>query len=514
MKNGERGFAFVYAGMFSKILPSGYIRRLLPLVGRHGSDRASNSSPHRLLRVPPRTLCAPFKGNVVHYSKVSRWFKRLESGDTTFGDRPRSGRPYTVDDEALQNTLNAKPNATTRKSATTLGETQGERGGRRGLDGRIPVPFKRKWDPSRPPELSTGGTTGLVLNHDLFHGPLPLAERSGGPRLPDVPKGRQHSEFGVDVIPVSFTSSFPLLNMRCAELLMDFRTLQLCGSLSVLVVQDFLTYPKVVSIQVMQDSTMEFPAVTVCSFNVLSRSAVEKEKGILSPRMVALLDSEKTIQGKYYGRYFEQFGVDVIPVSFTSSFPLLNMRCAELLMDFRTLQLCGSLVMQDSTMEFPAVTVCSFNVLSRSAVEKEKGILSPRMVALLDSEKTIQGEFYGKKFNPGNSDFCNEYHFMNPAASSDPSALTVKEVEDLCAQLKTNPGSNATKIDGIRVTPSALNRTCDGVDVTNVERTFEEIGDDWKSQFSSQFRGVLKPIERHRDVWYLNPCFLGEWVGE
>ncbi|CAG0897558.1 unnamed protein product [Darwinula stevensoni] len=60
------------------------------------------------------------RGNVVHYSKGSRWFKRLESGDTTFGDQPRSRRPSTVDDEALQNALNAKPNATTRELATTL----------------------------------------------------------------------------------------------------------------------------------------------------------------------------------------------------------------------------------------------------------------------------------------------------------------------------------------------------------------------------------------------------------
>ncbi|CAG0904009.1 unnamed protein product, partial [Darwinula stevensoni] len=62
------------------------------------------------------SICAAFNGNVVHYSTVSRWLKRFESGDTTFGDRPRSGRPSSVDDEALRNALNAKPNATTRES--------------------------------------------------------------------------------------------------------------------------------------------------------------------------------------------------------------------------------------------------------------------------------------------------------------------------------------------------------------------------------------------------------------
>ena len=74
-------------------------------------------------RAAADNISAAFKGNVVHYSTVSRWFKRLESGDTTFGDRPRSGRPSTVDDEVQRNALNAKPNATTRESATTLGVT-------------------------------------------------------------------------------------------------------------------------------------------------------------------------------------------------------------------------------------------------------------------------------------------------------------------------------------------------------------------------------------------------------
>ncbi|CAG0883405.1 unnamed protein product [Darwinula stevensoni] len=68
-------------------------------------------------RAAAYNICAAFEGNVVH------WLKRFESGDTTFGDRPRSGRPSTVDDEALRNALDAKPNATIRDSATTLGVT-------------------------------------------------------------------------------------------------------------------------------------------------------------------------------------------------------------------------------------------------------------------------------------------------------------------------------------------------------------------------------------------------------
>ncbi|CAG0881126.1 unnamed protein product, partial [Darwinula stevensoni] len=83
---------------------------------------STTSSSKDTLREPPR-ICAAFKGNVVHYSTVSRWFKRLESSGPTFGDRTRSGRPSTVDDEALRNALNAKPNATTRELATSLGVT-------------------------------------------------------------------------------------------------------------------------------------------------------------------------------------------------------------------------------------------------------------------------------------------------------------------------------------------------------------------------------------------------------
>ncbi|CAG0883260.1 unnamed protein product [Darwinula stevensoni] len=72
-------------------------------------------------RAAADNICAAFEGNIVYYSTVSRWFERLESGDTTFGDGPHLGRPSTVDDEALRNALNSKPNATTRESATTLG---------------------------------------------------------------------------------------------------------------------------------------------------------------------------------------------------------------------------------------------------------------------------------------------------------------------------------------------------------------------------------------------------------
>ncbi|CAG0880022.1 unnamed protein product [Darwinula stevensoni] len=81
-----------------------------------------NASGHSA-RATADNICAAFKGNVVHYSTVSRWLKCFESGGTTFRDRPRSEHPSTVDDEALRNALNAKPNSTTCELATTLGVT-------------------------------------------------------------------------------------------------------------------------------------------------------------------------------------------------------------------------------------------------------------------------------------------------------------------------------------------------------------------------------------------------------
>ncbi|CAG0894782.1 unnamed protein product [Darwinula stevensoni] len=57
-------------------------------------------------RATEDNICTAFEGNVVHYSTLSRWLKRLESGDTSFGDRPRSGQEeaeYPEEDDMAEN---------------------------------------------------------------------------------------------------------------------------------------------------------------------------------------------------------------------------------------------------------------------------------------------------------------------------------------------------------------------------------------------------------------------------
>ena len=64
---------------------------------------------------------AAFKEDVATYRTVHRWFTRFESGDTRLESKHSSGRPTTVDDNALLLAIKDKPEATTRELATTLG---------------------------------------------------------------------------------------------------------------------------------------------------------------------------------------------------------------------------------------------------------------------------------------------------------------------------------------------------------------------------------------------------------
>ena len=57
-------------------------------------------------------------------STVKRWFARFEEGDTNFEDKPRSGRPHTVDDIAILDAVKEDPELSTRSLATRLGCTQ------------------------------------------------------------------------------------------------------------------------------------------------------------------------------------------------------------------------------------------------------------------------------------------------------------------------------------------------------------------------------------------------------
>ena len=68
-------------------------------------------------------MCAAFKKEVVCKRTVYRWFEEFGSGDFSLEDKPRSGRPPVLENEALENALKEKPNATTRELARRLGST-------------------------------------------------------------------------------------------------------------------------------------------------------------------------------------------------------------------------------------------------------------------------------------------------------------------------------------------------------------------------------------------------------
>lgn len=65
-----------------------------------------------------------FSENVVSHRTVQRWFNRFKSGNTSLEDKERSGRPSTIDDDALLRCIKEKPEASTHELARELGCTQ------------------------------------------------------------------------------------------------------------------------------------------------------------------------------------------------------------------------------------------------------------------------------------------------------------------------------------------------------------------------------------------------------
>ena len=64
---------------------------------------------------------AVFGEKSVNYSTVHRWFTRFEEGDTDFEDKPRSGRPTTVEDSTILEVIKENPEASVRELATKIG---------------------------------------------------------------------------------------------------------------------------------------------------------------------------------------------------------------------------------------------------------------------------------------------------------------------------------------------------------------------------------------------------------
>ena len=67
-----------------------------------------------------RNIHAAYGEEAVGSSTCHRWFTKFRSEDTTLTDKPRSGRPVGINDEALQALLDADPRQTTRELAEQL----------------------------------------------------------------------------------------------------------------------------------------------------------------------------------------------------------------------------------------------------------------------------------------------------------------------------------------------------------------------------------------------------------
>ena len=52
-----------------------------------------------------KEICDAEGEGTVHYTTVSRWYKRFDSGDLNLEDQPRAGRPPTLDNEDLRAAL-------------------------------------------------------------------------------------------------------------------------------------------------------------------------------------------------------------------------------------------------------------------------------------------------------------------------------------------------------------------------------------------------------------------------
>ncbi|KAI6186909.1 Histone-lysine N-methyltransferase SETMAR-like protein [Aphelenchoides besseyi] len=67
-----------------------------------------------------RNICSSISQDAVSHSTSKYWFQRFREGDYSLEDRPRSGRPSTLDAQRLHSLINADPTQTTRSLAEQL----------------------------------------------------------------------------------------------------------------------------------------------------------------------------------------------------------------------------------------------------------------------------------------------------------------------------------------------------------------------------------------------------------
>ena len=72
-------------------------------------------------RAAAEEICAVEGEGVINKTKAAEWFKRFNEGDTSLEDKPRSGRPSMVDNEALLQAVTNQPATSTRSLSAKLG---------------------------------------------------------------------------------------------------------------------------------------------------------------------------------------------------------------------------------------------------------------------------------------------------------------------------------------------------------------------------------------------------------
>ena len=98
-------------------------------LARNVRNQSVAFSFYYFLRVETWLICAAVTRNIasvfgegrVTERTVDRWFTRFNAGETDFEDEDKSGRPSTIDDDALLRCIKENPEASTRELSAVLG---------------------------------------------------------------------------------------------------------------------------------------------------------------------------------------------------------------------------------------------------------------------------------------------------------------------------------------------------------------------------------------------------------
>jgi len=72
-----------------------------------------------------RNICDAVAKDIVCLNTAKLWFSRFRYGDFSLEDKPKSGRPTSINLDSLKEQIESDPNLTTRNLASTLNCTHG-----------------------------------------------------------------------------------------------------------------------------------------------------------------------------------------------------------------------------------------------------------------------------------------------------------------------------------------------------------------------------------------------------